>query len=111
MFKSTTSRIAINFRSFIHFLDRQSIVNQRDIAYLQEACHTLEDDLCRTTKINRIMEEYTAFVHETYVDADYIPDEPSWDEYEVYKVSRRRVLRLRKLTDVEGEFLVDHFPK
>lgn len=49
------------------------------------------------------MEEYASFVQETYFDENYAVDQSYWGEYEVYKVSRRRLLRLRKLNDAEGQ--------
>lgn len=101
--KTPTSRIGANFRSFTHFLAREAVFGQPDVNYLLESCRSLEDDLDRTARINRIMEQYTLHIQEAHFDEGHTGDEAHWGEYEVEKVSGPRVLVLRRYDVSEGQ--------
>lgn len=94
--KTPTSRIGINLRSFILFLGQTRIFTRADVDYLLNECESLEEDLDRTSKINRIMEEYTLYIQEAYFDAGRTVDETYQGEYEVEGINDRRLLILRR---------------
>ena len=81
---------------------RSTLFSQHDLTYLLDSCRSLEDDLNRTARINRIMELYVVYIQEAYFDAGRTVDESYWGEYEVERVSGRRTLILRNY-DAEGK--------
>lgn len=113
--RSSTSRIAYNFRSFLMFIAGQGLFTQPDMAYLLEACEGIRQDLDRTAKVNRIMEEYVSHVQENHYNVHYPADRVYWCEYEVEKVSSRKLIFLHKIGAEEGEltcgFVVLYFDR
>lgn len=105
MLKTPTSRIGDNFRSLIQFLSSTQEFSHNDIIYLLEECKSLEDDLRRTARVNRIMEEYAIYIQEAYFDTGRTVDETYYGEYEVERISARRILVLRRY-DPEGKIEV-----
>ena len=103
--RTPTSRIGKNYRFLLKFLSGTGLFNSSDMNYLYEECHVLEQDLDRTARINRIMEEYAWYVQEAYFDHGRIVDETYDGEYEVESVSDRRVLVLRRY-ESEGKYIM-----
>jgi len=93
--RTPTSRIGVNFRSLINFLVRACLFSQHDFTYLLDSCRSLEEDLNRTARVNRIMELYVVYIQEAYFDTGRTVDESYWGEYEVERVSGRRTIVLR----------------
>ncbi|EJD06075.1 uncharacterized protein FOMMEDRAFT_166360 [Fomitiporia mediterranea MF3/22] len=94
--KTPTARIGNNFRSLIHFLASIHAFTQSDVSYLLDECRALADDLNRTARVNRIMEEYAIYVQEAYFDTGRTVDETYYGEYEVERIAGRRILVLRR---------------
>ncbi len=99
--RTPTSRIGVNFRSLINFLVRACLFSQHDFTYLLDSCRSLEEDLNRTARVNRIMELYVVYIQEAYFDTGRTVDESYWGEYEVERVSGRRTIVLRNY-DADG---------
>lgn len=79
--------------------------SQNDVSYLLDECKALEEDLTRTGRINRIMEEYAVYIQEAYFDTGRTVDETYYGEYEVERISKRRILVLRRY-DPDGACVV-----
>lgn len=94
--RTPTSRIGTNFRSLISFLAKANTFTHADFSYLLTECKALEEDLDRTTRVNRIMEQYAWYVQEAYFDVGRTVDETYRGEYEVERVSGPRLLVLRE---------------
>ena len=105
--RSNTSRIGHNFRSFVNFLSAQGLFGQNDLVYLLEACESFRVDLDRTAKVNRIMEEYVSHVQESIYSERYRVDSSQWCEYEVERISSRRLVFLRRVNSTEGQILFE----
>ncbi|KAH8117585.1 hypothetical protein DFH11DRAFT_1724570 [Phellopilus nigrolimitatus] len=94
--RTPTSRIGSNFRSLVYFLARAHALTQADFTYLLDECKALEEDLDRTARVNRIMEEYAWYIQEAYFDTKRTVDETYYGEYEVERISGKRILVLRR---------------
>ena len=79
------------------------IIPRHDFAYLLDECKALEEDLSRTARINRVMEEYALYVQEAYFDAGRTVDETFYGEYEVERIDGRRLIVLRRY-DPDGTY-------
>lgn len=94
--RTPTSRIGRNFRSLISFLAKANAFTHADFSYLLTECKALEEDLDRTARVNRIMEQYAWYVQEAYFDEGRIVDETYRGEYEVERINGPRLLVLRE---------------
>ncbi|KAI5122987.1 hypothetical protein M0805_006865 [Coniferiporia weirii] len=101
--KTPTSRVGSNFRSLIHFLARTHALSHVDFTYLLNECKSLEEDLNRTARVNRIMEEYAWYIQEAYFDTGRTVDETYQGEYEVERTNGRRILVLRRYDPDESD--------
>ncbi|THH06219.1 hypothetical protein EW145_g4242 [Phellinidium pouzarii] len=68
-----------------------------------ECINSLEEDLDRTARVNRIMEEYAWYIQEAYFDTGRTVDETYHGEYEVERINGQRILVLRRY-DPDGTF-------
>ena len=94
--KTPTARVGSHFRSLITFLAQAHAISEADFSYLIDECKSLEDDLGRTARVNRIMEEYAVYIQEAYFDTGRTVDETYYGEYEVERFEGRRILVLRR---------------